>query len=259
MSTTQEYAQATETYTKTTPSDIDLVVEVRGVEQGNRPVSVSFTGINVKSYESDEEQLISFEGPYEAFSPPGSKGIDMAVEAPIFLGLAAHIFCPAVNLRRPSNGRSVPSIWTLSGFDATLTVTTRFFGYKKGANRSPVQVGLSQLTANIKGSPFGATNIGVNVHFWNAPDFALSFQNAKITMKPAGFGRLALSADYSWNQGEWTAKTRGFLILNGNPFSIADHAESFNTSLQLSVHEKVSDNTDGILSGSVKGKILRTR
>ena len=72
-------------------SGFELAVEVRGMEQGNRPVSVSFPGIAIRA-DGGDGALATFEGPYEVFSPPGSKGIDMAVEAPIFVGLLAHAF-----------------------------------------------------------------------------------------------------------------------------------------------------------------------
>lgn len=245
-------------YSSRPGSGIDLVVEVRGVEQGNRPVSVSFPAIAVKS-ESDSRGLVSFEGPYEVFSPPASKGIDIAVEAPIFLGLIAHVFCPAEGLCHSPKGRPVPTIWALAGFETTLTVTTRFFGYKAGSKRGPAQVGLSQLTGNMKGSSLGATHISRNDHVWNAPDFALTFQEAKVTIRPAGYGRLALSAEYSWNQGEWTAKTNGLLVLDGNPLSVAHEGSALNTVLKLTVKERVSDNADGLLAGTVSGKILRSK
>jgi hypothetical protein len=241
-----------------TDSEIDLVVEVRGVEQGNRPVSVSFPAVSVKQADGTGEDFVKFEGPYDVYSPPGSKGIDMAVEAPIFLGLLAHIFSPAENLCEPTKGKITPSIWALSGFDMTLTVTTRFYGYKKGSSRSLAQVGLSQLTGTMKGSPFGGTYVGRNDHFWHAPDFALKFQDSKVSISPAGYGRFAISANYSWNQGEWTAKTRGFLILNGNPMHIGHPGAVLNTALEITIEENKTDNADGKLSGKVKGKIVKS-
>jgi hypothetical protein len=241
-------------------SEIDLVVEVRGVEQGNRPVSVSFRGITVRA-ESANGGFVAFDGPYEVFSLPGSKSIDMAVEAPIFVGLIAHVFGPAEGLLcRPHRGRSVPSIWALAGFETTLTATTRFFGYKAGSTRSPVQVGLSQLTGKTKGSSFAATHISNNMHFWSAPDFALTFHDAKIAIRPAGYGRLKLSAEYSWNQGEWTAKTNGLLLLDGNPLSELEEGAALDTTLKLTVDERVKDSTEGAaLAGTVSGRILRSK
>lgn len=238
--------------------EIDLAVEVRGVEEGNRPVSVSFPAIAVKP-KNDSGVLVSFEGPYQVSSPPASKSIDMAVEAPIFLGLIAHVFCLGEKLYCSPKGRPAPTIWTLARFQTTLTVTTRFFGYKSGYEHTPTQVGLSQLTGTMKGSSLGATNISTNVHFWDAPDFALTFEDAKVTIQPAGYGRLALSADYSWNQGKWTAKTNGLLVLDGNPLSIADEDSALNTVLNLAVKEHESDNTDGLLTGTVSGKILQSK
>jgi hypothetical protein len=254
----EENMAAAADYSSRPGSGIDLVVEVRGVEQGNRPVSVSFPAITVKP-ESDRGALVSFEGPYEVFSPPASKGIDMAVEAPIFLGLIAHVFAPAEGLFQPRKGRAVPTIWDIAGFETTSTVTTRFFGYKAGSKRSPAQVGLSQLTGSMKGSSHAATQVSVNMHVWNAPDFALTFQDAKVTIRPAGYGRLALNAEYAWNQGEWTAKTSGLLVLDGNPHSLAHEGAALNTVLKLTLKERVSDNKDGVLAGTVSGKILRSK
>jgi hypothetical protein len=236
-------------------SGIDLVVEVRGLEQGHRPVSVSFPGITVTRGGSDGE-LATFEGPYEVFVRPRSRIFDMAVEAPIFVGLIAQAFVPAEGLLKPDKGGRAPSIWILAGFETTLTVTTRFFGYKAGSRRSPVQVGLSQLTGKTTGSSLGATHISSNFHDWNAPDFALTFQNAKIAIRPAGRGRLALKAEYSWNQGEWTAKTNGLFVLDRNPLLDIDEGE-LNTVLKFALHERIKDNTDGVLTGTVSGQILR--
>ena len=241
---------------RTRGSEFELVVEVRGVEQGNRPVSVSFPGIAIKADGSDGA-LATFEGPYEVFSPPGSKGIDMAVEAPIFVGLLAHAFGPAEGLYRSSKGAGVPTLWAAAGFSMTLTATTRFFGYKAGVKRSPVQVGLSQLTGQTRGSQLGATHISHNVHFWNAPDFALTFQEAKVAIRPAGHGRLALSAEYAWNQGEWTAKTNGLLLLDGSPLSEAH--EPLNTVLRVAVEERDADNSDGVLAGRLRGTVARSK
>jgi hypothetical protein len=100
--------------------------------------------------------------------------------------------------------------------------------------------------------------MSVNFHFWNPPDFPLIFQDAKVTIRPAGYGRLALSAEYSWNQGEWTAKTNGVLVLDGNPLSVAHEGSALNTVLNLTVNERVSDNADGLLAGKVSGRILRS-
>jgi len=236
-------------------SGIDLAVEVRGLEQGHRPVSVSFPGITVTPGGAPGA-LATFEGPYEVFTMPGSKIFDIAVEAPIFVGLVAHAFVPAGGLLKPHKGGRAPSIWTLAGFETTLTATTRFFGYKAGSKRSPVQVGLSQLTGKTRGSSLGAIHISTNLHAWEAPDFALTFQDAKIAIRPAGRGRLALKAEYSWNQGEWTAKTNGLLVLDRNPLIDIDDGE-LNTVLKLTVQERIKDTTEGTLAGTVSAQILR--
>jgi hypothetical protein len=192
------------------------------------------------------------------FTPPGSKIFDLAVEAPIFVGLVAHAFVPADGLLKAAKGGLAPSIWTVAGFESTLTVTTRFFGYKAGSKRSPVQVGLSQLTGKTIGSSLGATHISNNLHAWAAPDFALTFQEAKIGIRPAGRGRLAVKAEYSWNQGEWTAKSNGLIVLDGNPLIDIEGGE-LNTLLRLAVRDGVKDNAEGLLSGSVSGEILRRK
>jgi hypothetical protein len=104
------------------------------------PVSASFPGISVRP-DTNDGGFAKFEGPYEILSPPGSRDFDVAVEAPIFVGLIAHAFGPAEDLYRPYEGGRVPTIWELARFELTLTVTTRFFGYKRGSKRSPAQVG----------------------------------------------------------------------------------------------------------------------
>ena len=227
----------------------DLVVEVRGVEQGNRPVSVSFPGISV-GVGSASAGFATFEGPYDVYSPPGSKAIDVAVEAPIFVGLMAHAFGPAEGLWGTYEGAGLPTIWELAGFEITSTFTTRFFGYKAGSNRSPKQVGLSQLIGRMRGSPHGATHVTSNMHFWSAPDFALTFQDARVTIRPAGYGRLALSAEYSWNDGEWTAKTHGLLTLDGNPLVQGAKGSELSTVMTVNVEERDSDKANGILAGT---------
>jgi hypothetical protein len=238
-------------------SGIDLVVEVRGVEQGNRPVSVSFRGITVKPG-GDNGGLATFEGPYEVLSPPGSKALEVSVEAPIFVGLIAHAFVPADGLLSPYDDGRVPSIWELAECEVSLTVTTRFFGYKPGSDRSQAQVGLSQLTGRATGSPHAATHLTGNLHFWSPPDFPLTFEDARVVIQPAGQGRLALSAEYSWNQGEWTAKSNGLFVLDGNALGEALERSTLNTGMSTTVEEKKSDNSDGVLTGTVSGRITRS-
>jgi len=68
-----------------------------------------------------------------------------------------------------------------------------------------------------------------------------------------------LSAEYSWNQGEWTAKTNGLLVLDRNPLGGAREGSALSTVLKLTVKERVSDNADGLLTGTVSGKILRSK
>jgi hypothetical protein len=236
---------------------IDLAIEIRGIEQGNRPVSVSFPSISVTP-RNDGDELVAFEGPYEVASQPGTKRLELEVEAPIFVGLIANVFGRAEGLARSYKGRSVPSMWVLAGFDATLTVATRFFGYKAGSKRSQGHVGLSQLTGKLKGSAVGGVFVGHNHHFWNPPNFALTFEEARFAFRSAGYGRFSVAADYSWNGGEWTAKTKGLLVLDGNPLAGDDEGE-LRTVLNVALDEQVTDNADGLLAGSVRGEIFQSR
>lgn len=59
------------------------------------------------------------------------------------------------------------------------------------------------------------------------------------------------------SRGEWTAKTNGLLVLDGNPLSQAH--EPLNTVLTAAVEARDADNSNGVLAGRLRGTIVRSK
>jgi hypothetical protein len=49
------------------------------------------------------------------------------------------------------------------------------------------------------------------------------------------------------------------LVLDGNPLLVADEGAALNSVLTLTIKERISDNADGVLAGTVSGRIVRSK